>query len=98
MSRLAVVTGGTGFVGQHLIAQLRDLGWRVVALHRPGGNADHLVALGAEPREAVLHDADSVSAAMPDEVTTEDAPPSKEVSASASASAIPGSSPDNARN
>ena len=66
MSRLAVVTGGTGFVGQHLIAQLRDLGWRVVALHRPGGNADHLVALGAEPREAVLHDADSVSAAMPE--------------------------------
>ena len=65
MGQTAVVTGGTGFVGQHLISQLRDRGWQVIALHRPGSDTGVLESLGAEPRQAVLHDADNVAAVMP---------------------------------
>lgn len=64
-ARTAFVTGGTGFVGQHLIRQLVELGWQVVALHRPGGNAALLTSLGATPVEGVLHDRDSVVRALP---------------------------------
>jgi dihydroflavonol-4-reductase len=65
MARLAVITGGTGFVGGHLIRLLREDDWDVVALHRPGSDTGAIKAMGAEPREAVLHDAASVQEAMP---------------------------------
>lgn len=66
MSGTAVVTGGTGFVGSHLVRLLRERDWQVVALHRPGGDTTALRALGAEPREAVLHDEEALLAAMPE--------------------------------
>jgi len=54
--RSALVTGATGFVGQHLVAQLRRRGWRVVALHRP---ASAVVGArdGSESETVTLHDA-----------------------------------------
>lgn len=66
MSGTAVVTGGTGFVGAHLIRLLRERDWQVIALHRPGSDTGALLALGAEPREAVLHDEETLLAAMPE--------------------------------
>jgi nucleoside-diphosphate-sugar epimerase len=65
MPPLAFVTGGTGFIGQNLIELLTEQGWDVVAAHRRGADAERLRALGAEPREVVLEDVDSVAAAMP---------------------------------
>ncbi len=45
---LAFVTGATGFLGRHLIAELRAAGWRVVALHRPGADISALQQPGVE--------------------------------------------------
>lgn len=64
-ARTAFVTGGTGFLGQHLVRQLAELGWQVVALHRSGSDVGSLIAAGARPVEGVLHDRESVADAMP---------------------------------
>lgn len=63
--RTAFVTGGTGFVGQHLIRQLVELGWQVVALHRVGSNAAALSAAGARPVEGILHERASLADVIP---------------------------------
>jgi dihydroflavonol-4-reductase len=44
----AFVTGGTGFIGGHLVQRLRDRGDQVVALVRNPAKADRLRALGCE--------------------------------------------------
>jgi dihydroflavonol-4-reductase len=60
MSR-TLVTGATGFLGRHLVAQLREGGAHVNALCR--GNAPELTALGVEVRHGDVLDAASVRAA-----------------------------------
>ena len=60
MSR-TLVTGATGFLGRHLIAQLREGGTHVVALCR--GNAPELTALGVEVTRGDVLDIASVRAA-----------------------------------
>lgn len=55
-----LVTGGTGFVGSHLIEQLRAGGDRVRALVRPRGDADFARSLGAEVTVGDLDDGDSL--------------------------------------
>lgn len=42
MTKIAFVTGGTGFVGSHLIRRLLLEGWYVKALVRPGSNTSKL--------------------------------------------------------
>ncbi len=59
----AFVTGGTGFVGSHLIEQLRERGDEVVALCRRGSNDQLLQTLGAEVRYGDLDDPASLDAA-----------------------------------
>lgn len=68
MAKTAFVTGGTGFLGGHLIRQLRDAGWHVTALHRPGGDRNRLLALDATPVEAEMHDPAQTRDVVPDNV------------------------------
>src|SRR5215470_10007957 len=55
-----LVTGGTGFVGSHMIEALRGGGDSVRALVRPSGDRDLLVRLGAEPVVGDLERVDSL--------------------------------------
>jgi dihydroflavonol-4-reductase len=64
--RTAFVTGGTGFLGRHVVEQLTALGWRVVALHRPTSEVKHLKAYGAELAVGSITDAKSLLRAMPE--------------------------------
>lgn len=54
--RLALVTGGSGFVGGHLIRRLLSDGWQVRALARSAEAQAKVRALGAEPVEGDLAD------------------------------------------
>lgn len=60
MSRI-LITGATGFLGRHLVTQLREAGHHVVALCRKDEPA--LAALGVEVRRGDILDAASVRAA-----------------------------------
>ncbi|HZW32204.1 MAG TPA: NAD-dependent epimerase/dehydratase family protein [Isosphaeraceae bacterium] len=42
MDGLTIVTGGAGFIGSHLVAQLVDSGQAVRVVERPGAAVDHL--------------------------------------------------------
>ncbi len=63
--RTAFITGGTGFLGAHLVESLRKRQWRVVALHRPGSDTSRLKALGAELRPGDLDDKAALAQAIP---------------------------------
>ena len=54
--RSAFVTGGSGFIGGHLVRRLTSDGWRVRALARSERSADAVAALGAEPVRGDLDD------------------------------------------
>jgi nucleoside-diphosphate-sugar epimerase len=58
-----LVTGGTGFVGSHLIEQLRAAGDSVRALVRLGSDRRFVASLGAEVATGDLDDMDSLRAA-----------------------------------
>lgn len=61
----ALVTGGTGFIGSNLVAELRARGWEVRCLARDPSRATGLQELGAELSVGSLQDAPAVAAAMP---------------------------------
>ena len=65
MSKTAFVTGGTGFIGRHVVEQLRSSGWHVVALHRPSADVRHLETYGAELVPGSVTDAKSIGRGMP---------------------------------
>ncbi|MGW9231988.1 NAD-dependent epimerase/dehydratase family protein [Pseudorhizobium sp. NPDC055634] len=62
--RLALVTGGSGFVGGHLICRLLSDGWRVRALGRSTEALAGVKALGAEPVAGDLLNHASLTHAM----------------------------------
>ena len=62
--RLALVTGGSGFVGGHLIRRLLSDGWRVRAPGRSAEARAEVEALGAEPVEGDLLDCAALARAM----------------------------------
>lgn len=65
MSRRAFVTGGTGFVGAHLIRELCRDGWTVTALARPTASRAASGQLDIDWREGDITDPASVKAAIP---------------------------------
>lgn len=62
--RLALVTGGSGFVGGRLIGQLLDHGWTVRALARSAPSEARVRALGAKPVKGDLNDEQALREAM----------------------------------
>jgi len=62
--RLALVTGGSGFVGGHLVRRLLSEGWRVRALGRSPEALAGVEALGAEPAPGDLSDRAALGRAM----------------------------------
>ena len=65
MGRKAFVTGGSGFLGGHIIRQLIEQGWDVTALHRPGGDREWLEQLGTRPVAAQLHETGQLAEVIP---------------------------------
>ena len=63
MSRTALITGATGFVGSHLARRLAAAGWSVRALVRSSSDTRDLQALGAELFTGGLADADVLTRA-----------------------------------
>ncbi len=63
MSRTALITGASGFVGGHLAERLAGDGWRVRALVRASSDTDRLARLGAELRTGALDDVDAIRTA-----------------------------------
>jgi dihydroflavonol-4-reductase len=59
-----LVTGGSGFVGQHLIRELRERGHAVRALSRGADSDAALRALGAEPVRGDLAEPGSLQSAL----------------------------------
>lgn len=59
--RVALVTGGTGFVGSHLVHELVRDGWQVHVIVRPGSD---LSLLGKIKNELVLHEYDGTHESM----------------------------------
>jgi dihydroflavonol-4-reductase len=65
--RTAFVTGGTGFVGRHVVEQLVGAGWQVVALHRPTSDVRALKTYaGVRLVEGAITDPESLARAVPD--------------------------------
>ncbi|MDH5737397.1 MAG: SDR family oxidoreductase [Gammaproteobacteria bacterium] len=57
----AFVTGGTGFLGRHLIEELLDQGWQVTAFHRPSANISALTQLDLRLVSAELHQPETLT-------------------------------------
>ncbi|TCI04947.1 NAD-dependent epimerase/dehydratase family protein [Corallincola luteus] len=64
-SKIAFVTGATGFLGGHLVRQLTDAGWTVYALKRASSDTSALADLAVFWIEADLLDIDSIEEALP---------------------------------
>ncbi len=63
--RTAFVTGGTGFLGRHIVEQLTTAGWHVVALHRPTSDISQLSRYPVELVVGSITNAKSIARAMP---------------------------------
>jgi dihydroflavonol-4-reductase len=65
--RTAFVTGGTGFLGRHVVEQLTAGGWSIVALHRATSDVSGLKTYpGVRLAEGTITDAESLARAMPE--------------------------------
>jgi nucleoside-diphosphate-sugar epimerase len=58
------LTGATGFIGSHILTELREHGHEVTALVRDDDQADAVAARGATPSVVDLHDRPSVASLL----------------------------------
>lgn len=65
MSRTAFVTGGTGFLGRHVVGRLLDQGWRVTVLARDPRTAADLGNRGAVVHQGDVTDPASLARGVP---------------------------------
>lgn len=65
---VAFITGATGFLGRHLVEQLRDKNWTIIALVRKDANTDHLNEPRIETVIGDILDRDSLKSGLPDGV------------------------------
>lgn len=66
MPRTAFVTGGTGFLGRHIVEQLVAQGWQVIALHRATSDTRALKTYGVTLAEGSITDRASLERAIPE--------------------------------
>src|SRR5262245_58082825 len=66
--KTAFVTGGTGFIGLNLVEHLTQLGWDVIALHRPNSRLTYLQKYPVRLVEGAIEDKASLDRAMPEDV------------------------------
>ena len=59
--RIALVTGGTGFIGSHLVAELLANGWNVRCVVRPSSNLQWLDGQSIQPVTSDLAGADNTA-------------------------------------
>ena len=64
--RKVALTGATGFIGSHVLAELREHGHEVVAFVRDGAQADVMTARGATPAIVDLNDRPAVAHVLSD--------------------------------
>lgn len=65
----AFVTGGTGFLGTHLVQLLDKQGWEIIALHRPNSDLRELAACRQVRRvEGDITDINSLRRCLPESV------------------------------
>jgi nucleoside-diphosphate-sugar epimerase len=64
----AFVTGGTGFLGFHVIKQLLANNWQVTAMHRHNSNVADLEKLGVTLVEGTLADINELQKIVPDDL------------------------------
>lgn len=62
----AFVTGGTGFLGRHLVELLVEDGWKVIALHRESSDVSHLQKSDITLVTGDVTNIDSLRNAMPE--------------------------------
>src|SRR4029077_12379844 len=65
-NKTAFVTGGTGFIGLNLVEHLTQLGWGVVALHRPDSRLKELGKYPVRLVEGAIADGASFDSAVPE--------------------------------
>src|SRR3954464_11129190 len=76
------LTGATGFIGSHVLAELQDHGHEVTALVRDDAHAETVAAIGATPAVVDLNDQPAVvSALKPADGAIHTASPGDETSA-----------------
>lgn len=68
MAKSAFITGGTGFLGRHIVEQLVAAQWNVTCFHRSSSDIKALATMPVQLRVGVLHDVESVAAAIPEGV------------------------------
>jgi nucleoside-diphosphate-sugar epimerase len=64
-SRIAFITGATGFLGLNIVDALLDADWHVVALHRKTSNVSRLRVRGVDLTEGALDDPAALDRAIP---------------------------------
>ena len=65
MTRVAFVTGASGFLGVHLVSHLCQQGWKVYAMHRPGSRLDYIRSMPVRLIEGTLSDREGLNLIFP---------------------------------